>query len=240
MKQCTYFAAVTIAVLALIILPMNGRAQVLQPSTGDCSDIVVVDFFDFPFEAGPDGMTPTVHGLAFNRFDRSLWGAEYTSGKIHKFKVNYDIDTITIVKTIPASNNWPTGVTFQGNKLWCASAGPGIAEICKLKKNTGRIIECFPDLDRDSTGLTFVEGFLWNAGFVGPPEEGVPGVLYKIDTSGNLIETFPSPGSGPEGLAYDGQNIWHVDWYLNTIYKLNPSGSRWNQNWRAILTPVHF
>jgi hypothetical protein len=225
MKKCTYFTAVTFALLALVLLPMNGRAQILQSLTGDCSEIVVVDSFNFPFEAGPDGMTPTVHGLAFNRFDRSLWGAEYTSGKIHKFKINYYRDTIKVVKTIPASNDWPTGITFQGNKLWCASAGPGVAEICKLRKWTGRIIGCFPDLGRDSTGLTFAEGFLWNAGFVGPPEDEVPGFLYKLNTSGDLIAWFPSPGSGPEGLAYDGEYLWHVDWYLNKIYKIDLSGN---------------
>ena len=224
MKKYPYFSAVTIALLILILLPGNGRAQELPALNGSCSDIVVVDSFEFPFPAGPDGMTPTVHGLAFNKSDRSLWGAEYTSGKIHKFEISYHHGTIKIDKTIPAPNYYPTGITFQKNRLWCASAGPGIAEICRLNKNTGRIQECFPELGRDSTGLTFAEGFLWNAGFVGPPENEEPGLLYKLDTSGTEIESFESPGSGPEGLAFDGENLWHVDWWLNTIHKLDLSG----------------
>ena len=34
------------------------------------------------------------------------------------------------------------------------------------------------------------------------------GRIHQMDTSGNVINTFQSPGSGPEGLAFDGKYLW--------------------------------
>jgi len=36
------------------------------------------------------------------------------------------------------------------------------------------------------------------------------------------IDSFPSPGTQPFGLAYDGANLWHVDLNAQTVYALDP------------------
>jgi len=233
MKKITYFAAVAVALLALVLLPMNGRAQVfLERLTGDCPDIEVVDEFDFPFPGeSPDYFVPTVHGLAFRKFDRTLWGAEFSmfsspeeaEGKIHKFRVNNG--DLEIVKTIDVPGFDPTGITFGYFRLWFASVvwdgTQNITRICKVGTLTGRIIRCFDAPGGDSTGLTFVkrERVLWNAGF-GP--DGELGYLYKINPrNGDLLLTVSSPGEYPEGLTNDGRNLWHVDWDSNMLYKMD-------------------
>ena len=50
------------------------------------------------------------------------------------------------------------------------------------------------------------------------------GYLHRIDVSNPediSFTSFASPGEGPEGLAFDGKYLWHVDIYENAIYKLD-------------------
>jgi DNA-binding beta-propeller fold protein YncE len=37
------------------------------------------------------------------------------------------------------------------------------------------------------------------------------------------LDSFPAPGSGPFGLAFDGANLWHVDLSAQTVYALDPA-----------------
>ena len=124
MRKSVYFSAVTITFLALLMLTTSGFAQVLPVLTGDCPDIEVVDSFHFPDPIpGFPSMTPTVHGLAFRKIDRSLWGAEYNifeegvtpTGKIHKFRENNGV--LEIEQTIDVTGFNPTGVTFESRKI---------------------------------------------------------------------------------------------------------------------------
>jgi len=40
---------------------------------------------------------------------------------------------------------------------------------------------------------------------------------------GDIILQFPSPGSSPSGLAWDGSHLWMADDGTDTVYKLDPS-----------------
>lgn len=40
---------------------------------------------------------------------------------------------------------------------------------------------------------------------------------------GDVVQQFPSPGTWPEGLAWDGRYLWNADGYGRRIYKLNPA-----------------
>ncbi|MBN2053546.1 glutaminyl-peptide cyclotransferase [bacterium] len=40
---------------------------------------------------------------------------------------------------------------------------------------------------------------------------------------GDVVQSFPSPGSWPEGLAWDGCYLWNADGYGCAIYVLEPS-----------------
>ena len=48
-------------------------------------------------------------------------------------------------------------------------------------------------------------------------------LIYKLDTSGNEVASFPSPGSVPRGLTWDGANLWLID--SGIIYKLDTAGN---------------
>jgi hypothetical protein len=50
-------------------------------------------------------------------------------------------------------------------------------------------------------------------------------ISAEIDPSGTVVHSFDSPGSWPNGLAYDGRYLWNADAYTHKIYKLDMSGN---------------
>ncbi len=48
------------------------------------------------------------------------------------------------------------------------------------------------------------------------------GVQFFIHSPGTVVDTIPSPGNNPTGLAWDGSNLWSADSASN-IYKVNPN-----------------
>ncbi|RLC20463.1 MAG: hypothetical protein DRH93_13640, partial [Deltaproteobacteria bacterium] len=44
--------------------------------------------------------------------------------------------------------------------------------------------------------------------------------VYKLDFLGNIIDSFDSPGPWPDGLAFDGKNLWCTDKTDDIISKL--------------------
>ena len=48
------------------------------------------------------------------------------------------------------------------------------------------------------------------------PQETMPKAV------GDVITSFSSPGSGPLGLAWDGEYLWNADWAALTVYKIDP------------------
>jgi len=56
-----------------------------------------------------------------------------------------------------------------------------------------------------------------------------PSGILEIDSGGNELFSFSSPGSGPRGLAYDSNPLflpylWSADFYDNKIYRVTESG----------------
>jgi parallel beta-helix repeat protein len=66
-------------------------------------------------------------------------------------------------------------------------------------------------------------GYLWLSDFTSDK-------IYKLDTLGNVLVSFDSPGSLPSDLAWDGTYLWCTDdgWgkgYSNKIFKLDNAGN---------------
>ena len=152
------------------------------------------------------------HGLAY--YDGRVWALDNSNAQIHKLDLSGNIDS-SISYPNPSSQRG-TGIAFDGSgNLWVAKTdGPSM--IYKLDPTDGAVLDSFRSPGGDSTGLTFINGYIWNAGF--------NKYLYKVNPSnGSLLDTYISPGCGPEGLAYDGTYIWHVDIYAEKVFKINPS-----------------
>ncbi|MBT3181174.1 MAG: hypothetical protein HN337_01555 [Deltaproteobacteria bacterium] len=152
------------------------------------------------------------HGLAY--YDGSIWSVDNSNGQIHKLDASGNIESSI---TYPNSSSLlATGLAFDGGgNLWIAKTdGPSM--IYMMDASDGSVFGSFRAPGGDSTGLTFVDGYIWNAGFNDN--------LYKVDPSdGSLLSEYTSPGCGPEGLTYDGTHIWHTDYYSNKIFKIDPA-----------------
>lgn len=79
---------------------------------------------------------------------------------------------------------------------------------------------CFPFRSPATTpmGLAFDGNDLWNVDY------GTD-MIYKLDRSGNVLDSFACPGTYPRGLAFDGTFLWNADSSQNRIYKLDLSGN---------------
>jgi len=61
------------------------------------------------------------------------------------------------------------------------------------------------------------EGFLWHA-------DSEYDLIFKLNLTGAIVASFPSPGPDPRGLTWDGEYLWNADATYQTIYKLNLTG----------------
>ena len=76
-------------------------------------------------------------------------------------------------------------------------------------------------------GLAWDNGYLWAS--VGHFSATYPGMIFNIDTDGNILSSFAAPGEsalGPHnsGLAFDGTYLWSVNFLDEKIYKISESG----------------
>lgn len=94
----------------------------------------------------------------------------------------------------------------------------------------GDVVSSFPTSTFDATatnpvGLTFdsFTGTLWLAdhGNNGSPSSQK---IYNITTSGALISSFPSPNPSPNGLAFDGTDLWVSDSSSDLVWKVSTAG----------------
>jgi len=89
------------------------------------------------------------------------------------------------------------------------------------------VVDTITAPDNDTLGLAWDNGYLWVSEDDGTTYSGV---IFKIDTDGNILSSFDAPGQsslgpGPMGLAFDGTYLWSVDFLDDKIYKLSKSGA---------------
>lgn len=48
-------------------------------------------------------------------------------------------------------------------------------------------------------------------------------VLVPAGRNQTLVDSFPSPGGDPRGLAWDGEYLWCADAQEDSVYRLDPS-----------------
>ena len=80
----------------------------------------------------------------------------------------------------------------------------------------------------NSDDMTIITSFSYPGGLDGLGSDGenlwlgyYNNSIHKIDTLGNLLGSWSSPGAYSYGMAWDSVNLWHSDKNLQTIYKLD-------------------
>ena len=76
------------------------------------------------------------------------------------------------------------------------------------------IIKTIPAPYLNGRGLCRVDNYLFGV-------YGTYNRIVQIDFSGNVLNDWPSPSTGPRGLTWDGKNFWYSDSVDIAIYKLD-------------------
>lgn len=63
----------------------------------------------------------------------------------------------------------------------------------------------------------------WAATRKNTREEKIDALLYRLDTSMKVVGSWPAPGPGCQGLAWDGRYLWHADVFDDALSVLDPS-----------------
>lgn len=159
----------------------------------------------------------TLNGLCFD--GEYLW-ISYTDFTTMDFYKMAKLDTEgNFLKTFTPPIEAGGVVAFDGIYLWFAAD----EQIHKID-TSGNLLK---SIDAPSSegmyglgGLTFDGQYLWCAtnGF------GEPGEVVCLDTLGNIISSFETPGENSVGLAYDGTNLWLADYVTERMYSFPTDG----------------
>jgi len=177
---------------------------------------------------GPPALVGVPGGLAWG--DGALWVACLSDGKI--YKLNPSLPTTSPGHVLGVLENaafTPFALAYGGGSLWVSDLangriyrvdpasgvvigffdGPGIAPHALKALSPQGIVSIAP------MGLAWDDGVLWIAS---------GSTLYKVNPSnGSILESIPSPGPTPYGLAHDGRYLWNSDQNgsnLGRLYRL--------------------
>ncbi len=154
------------------------------------------------------------YGLAWD--GSYLWVGDDFDGIIYKIDTTGNV--ISSFQGIAGANH---GLAWDGANLWCA--GEYDNNYFVKFSTTGLRIDSIPNNWDYVGGLTFNNGYLWVSVYY--PNTFFN--IYKVDTSnGNILDTIQSPGTQPQGLAWETQYLWVVmddnDGDTEVIWKINP------------------
>ena len=124
------------------------------------------------------------------------------------------------VGTITLPDHYMSGVAFDGSGYWVATYYPDPGIIYHIDASGGVLSQFVPP-NNQPWDLCLQGSDLWIADYYG-------NMLYKVTSSGTLIESHASQGTAPSGVVYDGNYLWYCDGALggnSTLYKVDLNGT---------------
>lgn len=187
-------------------------------------------------DLSPDSTSPW--GLAHD--GTYFWLVDSSNRDLYKFSVGdttltqISSTSLTSILTLTTTTTLPRGLAFDGTYLWYADPNNNL--IYEISPTSSQMLGAFDPYDgwdgyadTDPTGITFINGDLWVA-----DADATAKKLYNLSSyhrdkdsyayfnKGNTA--FETPYDEPKGMAFDGTNLWLVDDYSNTLYKMSTSG----------------
>lgn len=124
----------------------------------------------------------------------------------------------------PLPGGYSGGLVWDGTKFWGTNLGSNIVFQFDISGNIKSFsIPVPPVQDRRPDGIAWDGSSLWVSDYLTRLDDKGPGVIYQMDTSGNVLSSFSSPGGF--GLAWDGASLWQSDYYSDTIWQIDTSGN---------------
>lgn len=143
-------------------------------------------------------------GLAWD--GSHIWFADVSEEKI--FKIDSDGN---VIKSLDSKGKCPKGLTWDGSHVWVADASG--AKIYGIDPTDEKRFLTFSATTDDPTGLAWDGNYFWIA-------DNYREKILKIDSDGEFIREFDSPGGDPRGLTWDGIYLWNADAADEKIYKI--------------------
>jgi len=152
----------------------------------------------------------------------SLWVTHHPSNPATALQLDLSGN---ILSQFSLPDQYMSGIAFDDSNFWAATYYPDDPSIIYLVDDSGAILQQFnfdlPDNnDEQPWDLCIQDNDLWVADYNDH-------TIYKIDTSGNIQESYPSGNIKPAGIVFDGNYLWYVDGPLNsnsTLYKVDLGG----------------
>jgi hypothetical protein len=113
---------------------------------------------------------------------------------------------VTIVTDSIAGS--PQSLAFDGSRIWTANKSGSISIVTPGSATPWAV-------ETVSANLGSIADIIFDGSNMWASDSGA-GKLYKIDLSGNIIQTV-EVGRGPICLAFDGANVWAPNYESNTV-----------------------
>jgi uncharacterized repeat protein (TIGR01451 family) len=141
-----------------------------------------------------------------------LWHTDFGTDMIYRLNSS----TGAVITSFAAPALDPEGLAWDGTHLW---VGCYDTSTIYRVSTAGVVADSFaaPGAAHGADGLAWDGAYLWISGY--------DDVIYKCDTSGTVVTSFPTPGNAGNGLAYDGVYLWSDGDLEDKIYQIDIFGA---------------
>lgn len=123
------------------------------------------------------------------------------------------------ISTLNLPNHYMSGIAWDNGNWWVCTYYPDPGTVYHLD-GTGGVISQFTPPAAQPWDICKQGNDLWIADYNA-------NMLYKVSSSGTLLESHASQGIKPSGVVFDGTYLWYCDGQLSTnstLYKVDLSG----------------
>jgi hypothetical protein len=161
----------------------------------------------------------------------SFWVPNYSAagGNMEIYKL--DIRARRVVDSIPAPDEWTTGMAWDGSNLWVTGMDYllPLPWSCLTRMSvTGEILDHY-----SSDYSCFWAGIAWDGTYLyygtntcGVTESRQTSMIFKVTHDNvTIIDSIAPPSGNINGLVYDRGYFWYCDLLTEMIYKITASGN---------------
>lgn len=124
------------------------------------------------------------------------------------------------VSALPLPNHYMSGIAWDAGSYWVCTYYPDPGTVYNIS-STGSILSQFTPPANQPWDICKHGSDLWIADYYA-------NMLYKVTTSGTVLESHPSQNIKPAGVVFDGTYLWYCDGELSsssTLYKVDLLGT---------------
>jgi hypothetical protein len=126
----------------------------------------------------------------------------------------------TQISTLTLPDHYMSGIAWDNNSWWVCTYYPDPGKVYHLN-SSGGVLSYFTPPANQPWDICVHGSDLWIADYNA-------NMLFKVTTTGTVLESHASQGMKPSGVVYDGTYLWYCDGQLSansTLYKVDLLGT---------------